>query len=289
MAALYSLPSVEETMTFRWISCIVYALIVFAILYTDQVKSLGVVLGVVTVSMVILFLILALHLGLDVRRLAKSLFSVSIPSGSINIVLSLVGTTSIGFNLFLGSEMARGKDLSSAQRGIVFSTFMAFIISVLILIVGDGTHAEKKGAFTVVILIAIIERLSGKAGRWIFGIGFIAAALSSMLAVPLGAAMTADSFLTVNDEKKETIVMNVIACNIDGKKSKEESELGDVEFSSNRPFPRKYYIGLMFAIVIVATVVIGANTPRLLIILIAQVKYIVIVVFFHISLDDLFY
>ena len=62
----------------------------------------------------------------------------NIPANSSNVVLSLVGTTSIGFNLFLGSAMAEGQTLASAQRGIAFSTFSALEVSVLILIVGDG-------------------------------------------------------------------------------------------------------------------------------------------------------
>ena len=60
-----------------------------------------------------------------------------------DIIVSLVGTTSIGFNLFLGGAMAEGKKLRSAQRGIAFSTMSAFIVSVLILIVGAGYHADK--------------------------------------------------------------------------------------------------------------------------------------------------
>ena len=62
----------------------------------------------------------------------------TIPPGSSNLVLSLVGTTSIGFNLFLGSSMAEGKTKASAQRGIAFSVGGALCISVLIMIVGDG-------------------------------------------------------------------------------------------------------------------------------------------------------
>ena len=38
----------------------------------------------------------------------------------------------------------------------------------------------------------------GVAGVWTFGIGFIAAALSSMLTVPLGAVITADTVFTIS-------------------------------------------------------------------------------------------
>ena len=110
-----------------------------------------------------------------------------------DIILSLVGTTSLGFNLFLGGSMAVGKELEPTQRGIAFSTISALEVSVLILIVGAGTAEETTGGFSIQALSNLIESLIGKAGVYIFAIGFIAAALSSMLAVPLGAALTAES------------------------------------------------------------------------------------------------
>ena len=127
-----------------------------------------------------------------------------------DIIVSLVGTTSIGFNLFLGGAMAEGKKLRSAQRGIAFSTMSAFIVSVLILIVGAGYHADKypdisstsnvtmEGEvsgrrFSITDLATFLYQYVGQAGVAVYSIGFIAAALSSMLTVPLGAALTADS------------------------------------------------------------------------------------------------
>ena len=59
-----------------------------------------------------------------------------------------MGTTSAGFNLFLGGAMAEGKKLRAAQRGIAFSTVSAFVVSVLILIVGAGYHSELSRAQT---------------------------------------------------------------------------------------------------------------------------------------------
>ena len=124
-----------------------------------------------------------------------------------DIILSLVGTTSLGFNLFLGGSMAVGKELEPTQRGIAFSTISALEVSVLILIVGAGTAEETTGGFSIQALSNLIESLIGKAGVYIFAIGFIAAALSSMLAVPLGAALTAESVFSQCreelDEKEE--------------------------------------------------------------------------------------
>merc|ERR1712130_960054 len=88
---------------------------------------------------------------------------------------------------------AVGKELEPTQRGIAFSTISALEGSVLILIVGAGTADENTGGFSIQALSNLIESLIGKAGVYVFAIGFIAAALSSMLAVPLGAALTAES------------------------------------------------------------------------------------------------
>ena len=49
-------------------------------------------------------------------------------------------------------------------------------------------------------LADLIQEVIGDAGLWVFGLGFIAAALSSMLTVPLGAALTADSMFTEKED-----------------------------------------------------------------------------------------
>merc|ERR1712130_215365 len=102
---------------------------------------------------------------------------------------------------------AVGKELEPTQRGIAFSTISALEGSVLILIVGAGTADENTGGFSIQALSNLIESLIGKAGVYVFAIGFIAAALSSMLAVPLGAALTAESVFSQCreelDEKEE--------------------------------------------------------------------------------------
>lgn len=251
-----------------------FLLYFLGILYAGKVDVLGVGLGIVTVSMVTLFFVVVYKLGLDGVRFAKGLVPMSLPHGSMNIVLSLIGTTSLGFNLFLGGEMAKGQRLASAQRGIAFSTVMAFLISVLILIVGDGTYGDtRNGAFTIESLVEIIKRLTGETGTWVFGLGFIAAALSSMLTVPLGAALTANSILTINKENNKdgeehmliasptTDTKGIIGVN---------GEAGAVLI--HQTFPRKYYMGMMIVMVVISALVIGANSDRVLIILIAQVS-----------------
>jgi len=277
MAAIYALPGAENTVGLRVGCCFAYGIVVLGILFMDKVDSLGIALGLVMITMVVLFLIVVIKLGLDGIRFAKGLIPISMPSGSANIVLSLVGTTSLGFNLFLGGKMAEGKSLGQAQRGIAFSTSMAFIVSVLILIVGDGTHLDLKGSFAISDLSGIIEHLTGKVGLWVFGLGFIAAALSSMLTVPLGAMMTAESVFTIpgdtdyvesnlyyTKEQRDTS-----ACGQDKEQVVITKSNGSVY--AGRPFPKKYSYAMMVIMVSVAVVTISANAPTVKVILVAQV------------------
>ena len=87
---------------YRTSCCVGYGVVILAILFTDRVDSLRIRLGKVMVVMVTLFLVVVIELRLDVWRFAKRLLPISIPLWSVNIVLDLIGTTSIGSNLFLG-------------------------------------------------------------------------------------------------------------------------------------------------------------------------------------------
>jgi len=212
--AVLSLPGLENTDLIRIFSCVAYPVVTLALLYWDKVDMLGMFLGLVMMCMIVLFFVVVCVMGLDFKKLAEGLIP-NIPDKKSessaepsDIILSLVGTTSLGFNLFLGGSMAKGKSLDSAQRGIAFSTISAMEVSVLILIVGAETFPEtgekSDEPFSIEILANLIRSLCGEIGVIVFAVGFISAALSSMLAVPLGAALTADSLFSEEAETAET-------------------------------------------------------------------------------------
>jgi len=289
--------------------CIAYGVVVLGLLYADKVDMLGMFLGIVMICMIALFFVIICFMDLDFAALGRG-FIPNIPSKSskdsaepTDIILSLVGTTSLGFNLFLGGSMAKGKELGSAQRGIAFSTISALEVSSLILIVGAGTFSvnEPQG-FTVGRLAHLIEKYISVVGIYIFAFGFIAAALSSMLAVPLGAGLTTDSVfgqceeeVEEEDEVNEGLTAGEEAVEEKVPEAKEEGS-GDLPSSPTkmvpkveedpkkdhtslkmeekkllRTLPRPIYWGLMTLMVIIAVIVISCNVPRVHVILVAQV------------------
>ena len=214
-------------------------------------------------------------------------------------MFSLVGTTAVGFNLFLGGAMAKGRNLSSAQRGIAFSCCAAFLVSELILMVGAGHYIQRRNhnhplsTFTIHQLTQFVAEYTGTAGTLVFAIGFVAAALSSQLATPLGATATAESIFFTQEqrnsggeleilEKQETVLEEV------GMIEKQETVIKidnpDVENKRNVRIMKQT---TNFVMVAIATVVISTNgiiiiinyifrlvifiVDRILVILVAQV------------------
>ena len=159
--------------------------------------------------------------------------------------------------------MAKGKDLSTAQRGIALSVSSALVVSTLILIVGAGFHQDggPTTSFTISQLSVFIEQFVGQTGVIIFAVGFIAAALSSMLTIPLGAAITADTVFSEDSEEMLENFQNmekIEAYHQDVDKQTVKVELESIEREPKR-LPWSVYFGIILVEVIISTVIISAN------------------------------
>lgn len=102
-------------------------------------------------------------------------------------VLALVGTTVVPYNFFLGAALARGQGLGEMRFGLAVSVAIGVLITAAILVVGTALVGE----FSFEALgDTLAERLGGWA-RTGFGIGLLAAGISSAVTAPLAAALTA--------------------------------------------------------------------------------------------------
>ena len=187
--------------------------------------------------------------------------------------------------------MAKGKDLRTAQRGIALSVTSALVVSTLILIVGAGFHQDGGPAtsFTISQLSVFIKQFVGQTGVIIFAVGFIAAALSSMLTIPLGAAITADTVFSQDSqelrENKKITDSNYqlddnqaskVKLEVKGEDLKEKDdfteanhkivenpttkvELDVEEEEEPKRLPWSIYFGIILIEVVISTAIISAN------------------------------
>ncbi len=136
------------------------------------------------------FLVTAISLGPPLREVLAGLALPRIPSGSGLLVLGLIGTTVVPYNLFLGSGLARGQRLSEMRFGLTVAIGLGGLISMAVVVVGSAVAASDFGYQSLAAVLA--ERL----GPWaepLFGMGLFAAGFSSAITAPLAAAITARS------------------------------------------------------------------------------------------------
>ena len=164
-----------------------------------RLQVLARALGILVVLMGIVFLITALLLKPDLSEILKGEFIPYFPQGSAMLILALVGTTVVPYNLFLGSGVAdKSQSISDMHFGLAVAIILGGIISMAVLVVG----ASVEGTFS---FEALAHALSSKLGHWavwFFGFGLFAAGFSSAITAPLASALTARDLFQKKEAQK---------------------------------------------------------------------------------------
>jgi Mn2+/Fe2+ NRAMP family transporter len=150
------------------------------------------ILGGVVAFMGVAFLLTAARLGPDPSALVRGTLLPALPPDSSLLVMGLIGTTVVPYNLFLGSGLARGQTLGELRFGLSVAVVLGGAISMAVLVV--GTAVDPPLAFE-----ALGETLRARLGGWaesLFAWGLLAAGLSSAITAPLAAAVSAASLLS---------------------------------------------------------------------------------------------
>lgn len=168
----------------------------FAVLWFGSTNAVANILGLIVAVLGLSFLSAAVALGPPVGDLIRGSLVPSMPEGAGLLVLALVGTTVVPYNLFLGSGLKHSQSLPEMRFGLAVAVMLGGVISMGILVVGTATA----GAFTFEALSGALESRVGPAAPWLLGIGLFAAGASSAITAPLAAAITARSVLAAADD-----------------------------------------------------------------------------------------
>ena len=156
-------------------------------------------MGLVVALMGAAFLVVALLLRPGpATDLLRGTLLPTLPSGAGLLVLGLVGTTVVPYNLFLGSALARGQRLAEVRMGLLVAIPLGGIISMGILMTGAavGSPFSFEG-----LAATLMERLGPWAGP-VFAFGLFAAGFSSAITAPLAAALTARGLFAAGREER---------------------------------------------------------------------------------------
>jgi manganese transport protein len=167
------------------------------VLWIGTPRTVAKLLSVMVAFMGVAFLLAAARLAPDLGAVATAAVVPSVPAGSGLLVLGLIGTTVVPYNLFLGSGIAAGQKLEELRFGIIVAVVLGGVISVGILVVG----AALQGGFSYTAMSANLEERLGPGGGALFAWGLFAAGLSSAITAPLAAAVTARSLASGSPQR----------------------------------------------------------------------------------------
>ena len=170
--------------------------IAFIILYIGDYKVLERSLIFLVITMSVSFMITAIMTKPALFSLLDGLFMPKINSESLLVVLGLIGTTVVPYNLFLHSSLVKEKwndisKLKTARIESFISIIIGGIVSMAIII--TAASVSNDNVKSVMDLAKGLEPLYGKFAIYFLGIGLFASGITSSITAPLAAAYVAKS------------------------------------------------------------------------------------------------
>lgn len=171
------------------------SLVSASLILLDRYRVLERVLVILVVLMACLFIGLAVFCMPELFAMHHSLI---LASNTLTLVLALIGTTVVPYNLFLHATAARRRWLgvplaqaiqearTEATLAITLGGIMTIAVMVVATVVLQG---DSEGPILDRLMIAIDHRIPG-VGTWVVGGGLFAAGLTSAIAAPIAAGWT---------------------------------------------------------------------------------------------------
>lgn len=172
------------------------ALTAAALLLTGAYKVVEYALIGLVALMSVVFVATAVSLGPELAGLWRALARPGIPAGGGLMVLALVGTTVVPYNLFLHSAAVREKwgglppveAARQARLDTIVAILIGGVVTLAILATAVPLYLAAVRVEGVAELALQLEPLLGPWARGFFALGLFAAGLTSAITAPLAAA-----------------------------------------------------------------------------------------------------
>ena len=164
---------------------------VFVLLYIGNYKILERCLIALVLLMSLSFIITAIMTQPDSTEMIRGLFVPKIPKGSLWIIIGLVGTTIVPYNLFLHASLAKERwkqpeDLKKSIFDVLISISFGGLISMSILVCAASLQGAEIKSLSD--LSKGLKPLYGSFATYFLSIGFFAAGITSAITAPLATA-----------------------------------------------------------------------------------------------------
>ncbi len=181
-------------------------LIAASILWFGKHQLISRMMFFFVVLMGMAFIALALSQDFTVGTILSNAWKPTIPSGAELITLGLVGTTIVPYNLFIGSGISKGQEISFMRIGLSVSVIFGGLITAAILIagtsVGDFSSFEN--------LAAVFQNNIGRMGALALACGLFAAGFSSTITAPFATSIIGETVFDVHGKKKLALLWGAV-------------------------------------------------------------------------------
>jgi len=182
-------------------------LIAFLLLFLGTYKVLERTLVVLVILMSLAFLITAVMTKPDLIQIFKGLFIPNISEENSLMVIALVGTTVVPYNLFLHASLVSEKwksvsDLKYARRDTIIAVIVGGMVSICIIV--SAKAIQSTAVSSAADLARSLEPLFGSFAKYVLSLGLFAAGITSAVTAPLAAAYVATGCLGWSSDMKST-------------------------------------------------------------------------------------
>ena len=184
---------------------LIIGFIAFIILLLGNNRLLEKILMGLVLFMSLAFLFTAIKIKPDLNLFFSGLFIPSFPDDSILIIIGLIGTTVVPYNLFLHVSLAKEKwtspkDLKEAKTDTIVAVLVGGLISICIIISATSIGLDQLNS--AIDLAKGLEPVFGNFSKQLISFGLFAAGLTSAITAPLAAAYVTCGCLKWSTELK---------------------------------------------------------------------------------------
>ncbi|WP_372752450.1 Nramp family divalent metal transporter [Mariniflexile sp.] len=170
----------------------------FVLLYLGNYKILEKVLVGLVILMSFAFLVTAVITQPSILEILKGMWIPQFPKDSLLLVIALIGTTVVPYNLFLHAALVKEKwksksDLQYARKDTFVAVVLGGLVSMCIIVSAAAIPSE--GIKNATDLAKGLEPLFGGLSTYFLAIGLFSAGITSAITAPLAAAYVASGCL----------------------------------------------------------------------------------------------
>lgn len=185
--------------------------VAFLLLASGKFRLIEHVLVGLVVCMALVFVGTAVVVAPPFLEILKGLITPTLPENGILVIIGLIGTTVVPYNLFLHAatlkrHAADGVTLAEARRDITISVLGGGLITLCIVITAAAAlHGSGAPVVSLNDLAPTLQPLLGDSSSTFLAIGFLAAGLSSAITAPLAAAYAVTEIVQLRPELKNRV------------------------------------------------------------------------------------